>query len=151
METGSEWPIALRNGLARSRCLVPIFSPEYFRSRWCQAELNTMLAREKLLEMRSVTNPSGMNFPIRYFDGEHFPATVNRIQQFDLRRWSYAGSATAFRSTQAFLDFTQEVQRLCQELALMILSAPEFRDDWPVVLPNDVIGEQPHFRLPRIS
>jgi hypothetical protein len=151
LETGVEWPLALRHSLARSRCLLPILSPEYFRSRWCQAELKTMMERERVLGMRTAANPSGIIFPIRFFDGEHFPAGINNIQQFDLREWSYAGSTEAFRHTQAFLDFTQAVQHVCEQLAQMVLSAPKWRADWPTVWPVEVTDARPQLQLPRIS
>jgi TIR domain len=52
IETGSSWPIRLNEALHTSRCLLPIWSPQYFRSDWCKAELHTMLEREKMLGLR---------------------------------------------------------------------------------------------------
>src|SRR5688572_8465137 len=47
--TGDTWPVRLQHALQRSRVLVPVFSPTYFRRPWCVAELYSMRAREDLL------------------------------------------------------------------------------------------------------
>src|ERR1700730_495850 len=37
IEVGDRWPHALRQAVLTSRCLLPILSPAYFRSRYCLA------------------------------------------------------------------------------------------------------------------
>src|SRR5262249_8127901 len=49
IEVGSAWPLTLREGLLRSRCMVAICTPEYFRSPWCLAEWRSFRARERAL------------------------------------------------------------------------------------------------------
>ena len=45
IETGTAWPDVLREALLTSRLMVSIWSPRYFRSRWCLAEHRSMRAR----------------------------------------------------------------------------------------------------------
>jgi len=44
--TGVAWLERIADALDRCRKIVAIFTPEYFASRWCKAELNTALLRE---------------------------------------------------------------------------------------------------------
>src|SRR4051794_13044009 len=69
VETGTDWPLELRNALLRSCLLVPVWSPRYFRSAWCMAELRSMRAREQQLGMRTQSDSSGLIFPVRFNDG----------------------------------------------------------------------------------
>jgi len=42
IETGSAWPDELRHALKMSRCILAVWSPDYFRSEWCLAEWHTL-------------------------------------------------------------------------------------------------------------
>lgn len=145
IETGAAWPAKLRQALKNARCLVAVWSPEYFRSDWCLAEWQTMREREKLLGWRSEQNPQGLIYPVVFADGEHFPPEARAVQWRDLRAWNYG--APAFRDTVGFLDFDQQVQKLAGELAGMILTAPAWQD-WPVVTPN--AAPEVVVKLPRL-
>jgi hypothetical protein len=133
IETGVAWPEKLQQALKRSRCLLPIWSPEYFRSNWCLAEWRTMQERERLLGMRSLESPEGLIYPITFFDGEHFPQEARDCQQRDLCRWNTPHPV--FRGTVDYVEFDRQVQLLVQELAQMVLRAPAWQD-WPVIIPE---------------
>jgi hypothetical protein len=114
IEVGSTWPDALREGLLRSRCLLAIWTPQYFRSPWCLAEWQSFRAREELLATRS----SGLIYPIVYADGDYFPEEAKRTQSKDLR--SLNSPQPAFRKTERCVDLDAKVQEIAGELALMI-------------------------------
>lgn len=146
IETGSEWPARLRQALSASRCLLAIWSPEYFRSSWCLAEWQTFRARERLHDFRSENNPLGLVYPVCFADGEHFPSEAKRTQYRDLRKWNIPYSS--FRETADIVDLDREVQALTVELAAMIKRAPTWQADWPIVTPT--ANQEINVKLPRL-
>jgi hypothetical protein len=82
------WQQNLMRALTTSRLMVCVWSPDYFRSKWCQLELRAMLRREKQLGMPTVAVPQGLVYGIRYSDGKHFgPEAHDRIW-LDAERWN---------------------------------------------------------------
>jgi hypothetical protein len=72
IETGAEWDEALRYALLRSRCLVSVWSPQYFGRKWCLAEWRSMRERERVLRERN--NPKlKLVYPVKFNDGDSFP------------------------------------------------------------------------------
>lgn len=132
IETGSHWPSRLSEALKKSRCLLPVWSPEYFRSDWCLAEWKSMCRREALLA-KGRKKGCRIIYPVTFADGEHFPEEAKNTQARDLRSWNIPH--LVFRETQDYVTFDREVQRIARELAAMIQGAPAFRD-WPVVRPK---------------
>jgi hypothetical protein len=145
IETGAAWPAKLRQALKTSRCLLAVWSPEYFRSAWCQAEWQTMLERHRQLDLGTEQNPSGLIYPVTFFDGEHFPPEAKRLEPRDLQKWNIP--YPIFKETKDFVDFDREIQDLCKELAIMIQRAPAWQD-WPVITPAAV--ESVPVKLPRL-
>lgn len=134
IETGQEWPLVLREALKNSRCLVAVWSPEYFRSKWCVAELGSMMEREKLLGYRTEANPeSRLVYPVVFNDGIHFPDYTKGILGRDLRTWNYPDPI--FAKTKKIVGFHDEMKSLAEELANLILQVPPWREDWPIVTP----------------
>jgi hypothetical protein len=145
IETGSDWPAKLRQALKGSRCILPVWSPEYFRSDWCMAEWMTMLERQRLLGLGTEQQPDGLIYPVVFADGEHFPPEARRAQYKDLRKWNIPHPV--FRETTDYVEFDRQVQLLVNELAGMIRRAPEWRD-WPIITP--VVDERVDVKLPRL-
>lgn len=131
IEAGVEWPAKLRQALLMSRCLLAVWSPQYFRSKWCLAELQAMLQREQQLGLRSDQNPSGLIYAVLYNGAEYLPPDVRAIQYRDLSKWN--APYPVFQETTRFLEFDSQMQLLCQELSKMIQSAPPWQASWPVV------------------
>ncbi|NOT62380.1 MAG: toll/interleukin-1 receptor domain-containing protein [Acidobacteria bacterium] len=132
IETGSEWPAKLRSALKTSRCVVAVWSPEYFRSDWCLAEWQTMRERERLLDMRTENNPHGLIYPVRFFDGDHFPQEAKDTQQKDLSPWNIPHPV--FRDTPDYIEFDRQIQVVANDVARIIQRAPDWAD-WPVITP----------------
>lgn len=133
IETGSTWPLALQDGLRRTRLLVAVFSPSYFRSPWCLAEFESMLLREQQLGLRTPERPDGLIYSVCFHDGEHFPENARAIQSRDLRPWNQA--APAFPLTAAYVDFIGQMQKVAEELGTLLPRAPEWQAHWPIVTP----------------
>ncbi len=132
IETGAAWPLTLKNALKTSRCLMPVWSEDYFRSTWCMAEWKTFVARERLLEVQE-DQDERLIYPVRFFGGDYFPEEAKRTQQRDLSRWN--NSSLAFADTEGFVELETEIQSVVVELRDMIQKTPHWRD-WPVITPD---------------
>jgi TIR domain len=136
-EEGVDWPLNLRYALLRSKYLVAIWTPDYFRSAWCMAEWQSMLEREKRLGMRTEANPRGLVYPIKYSDGTHFHPIAKSTElkkdfssQLNYPYASWADSAT-------YLAFHDRVTEVAVDLAdwLDDRKVPEWHKDWPALTP----------------
>ena len=110
-----------------------------------------MMKRESLLGFRTPSNPGGLIYPVVFSDGEHFPSEAQQIQQKDLRNWNI--SSLVFRETRDYAEFEKQVQIVAQEISQMLETVPDWREDWPVVTPDnytDVTTPVP-IQLPRLQ
>ncbi len=125
IEIGSEWPTTLREALARSRSLLCFWTPEYFRSGWCVAELSSFEQRE--LGHQDLRHP--LIVPVCLGGRTHFPAHANRRQMMDLS--PYAQTLDSFWNTGRAAELELELQSLARSLGLSIANAPLYDTDWP--------------------
>ena len=142
IEAGEVWPEKIRHALQSAKCLMPIWTPEYFHSDWCVAEWRSFLAREKLIASRR-KDPCRLIVPIKFHDGIRFPPEAANVEQFDLR--DYAATTKAFWVTKRADELDQILlTKVAPTLARAIEKAPDFDSDWPVDFgnptapPNDV-------------
>ena len=155
IKTGESWSIDLKEALRRSRYLLPILSPDYFRSDWCRAELHTMLKREEILGFRQGHNASGLIYPVVFKGAQYIPSDYRRIMQYrDLSKWG--NPWPAFKKSSEFSLFSNEVEEICDDLWLYIQrGAPSWQDNWPIITPNDLTSILPSIPktpvLPRLS
>lgn len=148
IETGAEWPATLRHALKTSRCVLPVLSPQYFRSKWCLAELASIKKREEILRLRTEQHPGGLIYAVVFASPAFLPDEIRQhIQYKDLSTW--ATNQANFRESRQFELFEQEIKRMCQELWQMIQRAPTW-EEWPVVLPDEAPADVP-VSLPRLS
>jgi hypothetical protein len=130
---GASWPLSLQQALSRSRCLLAVFSPDYFWSSWCLAEFQTVRQREQRLGYRTPANPDGLVYAVKFNDGRSFPAEAASVQYHDFEHWNI--HVPVYRETREYPDFIREVQTFCQRLAPAILAAPAWDASWPVLTP----------------
>ncbi|MFF9602505.1 TIR domain-containing protein [Streptomyces sp. NPDC014684] len=147
IQVGSQWPDRLADALSKSRCLVPIWSPPYFRSEWCMAEWVSMRKREEL--MRSASNqPPILIYPIIFSDGDHFPEEAKNTQHFrNLSEYGYDGEQ--FRDTPDYLAFQKEMRGVAKTIAEGLQHSPEWQEGWPIERPAN-LQTRPPSRLPRL-
>jgi hypothetical protein len=145
IETGSAWPDALARALHRSCCMVAVFCPGYFRSRWCMAEWQTMRKREELLGYRCEANPAGLVYPVVFSDGKCFPEEAKAIQgRTDLR--PYAFPFPQFRDSKKYLKFYEVMTEVTGELAQWFdARIPPWDDSWPALRPPPEPPPPPRF------
>lgn len=125
---GATWPLQLRNALANSRCLVGVWSPNYFLSRWCKFECVVMLHRERRLGYRTAGKPGGLIIPVSVHDGERFPEYARSIQFLDWTRYARVGEG--FKRTEDYADFQGRVSRFAADVARAVKDAPPWDAQW---------------------
>jgi hypothetical protein len=130
LRTGSSWPAELRSALQRTRVLVPVCSPKYFRNEWCLAEWHSMAEREQLT---SRAGPRQLIYPVVFCDSRSFPPWAHERRLRDLQQWNHPFEH--FQTAPAYLDFNQQIKQIAVELEELIERAPDWRDDWPVLTP----------------
>lgn len=125
LSAGDVWPDRLKQALIVSKCLVPVFSPDYFRSDWCMSEFETFRERERILMRR------GLVVPILHNGLNHFPLEAQKIQMFDFSQ--LRSTMPGFMSTPRGVDFEDNVEKFAADVAMKISQVPSFVTGWPVV------------------
>jgi hypothetical protein len=133
VDTGDDWPMKLRQALLTSQLLVAVWSPSYFRSKWCMAEFHSMLERERMLGLPSAAQPWRLIMPVRYHDGKLFPGETRQIQMRDFR--AYNVPVASFQDTRDYPEFIRAMQEFAEEIAERLAGVPDWQPDWPVTLP----------------
>ncbi|MGX7825770.1 TIR domain-containing protein [Actinokineospora sp. 24-640] len=148
-ETGVSWPPNLERSLLRSRVMVAVLSPPYFRSSWCLAEWASMDARNQALGLGTSNNPKNLIHGVRYADGRHFPPEAACVMMRDFTAWNVPLHYDAFSRTPAYVDFYAAVQVLARDIAARIDDVPPWDSAWPPLRP-DPPAELPTGTLPRL-
>jgi len=134
MEKGSHWPTRLENALNRTKILIPIYSPQYFRSPWCLAEWTTMAEREVVLGLSSAERPQGLIYPILFSDSDNFPTFARLRSWRDLKKWN--NPDPVFQQTVEWVSFLREVEAIAEDLATLLPQVPDWQPDWPIYRPD---------------
>jgi hypothetical protein len=134
IDVGRRWPQRLRTALQRSRCLLAIWTPEYFRSGWCTAEWRSFLERERLLREQTGADAE-LILPVAVHDGRWYPAQAQEVQQFDLSR--FFATTPAFWVSARADELDQKIQNeLVPAMARAIERSPPFQPGWPLAEPS---------------
>jgi len=135
MPRGVHWPSDLRKAMLHSKIMVPLFSPPYFRSKWCLAEWESMRQREKLLGLGSLEHPQGLVYPILYSDSNNFPTEAKEISRWDFKKLSTP--EPSFQDSRDWHLFHHRVTEVAEDLAELLPQVPDWQPDWPVIDPPD--------------
>lgn len=135
---GSRWPDDIQNALQESKCLVTVWSPDYFRSAWCLSEWRSFVERENRL------GKVPLIAPIKYSDGECFPDEAKDVQWADFS--DFAFTVPGFWHSQRAVEFEAQLKGFAERVATLIRSAPPFQSDWPLVLHEDIQRPNGEFR-----
>ncbi|GAK52876.1 hypothetical protein U14_04133 [Candidatus Moduliflexus flocculans] len=155
ISAGEDYPARLKQALARSKCLIAIWSPLDFRSSWCQYECNVIRYREQQLQYRTLENPNGLIFPVVVHDGEYFPDYAKRTQFFDCREYARVGSG--FKKTKGYAKFQTEMIDWTTKVADGLHKAPEWIADMETdvwlnnPLNQSLVIDEPIFRAPTLE
>lgn len=127
IEAGDEWVEELSDAIKSSKCLVAIWSPDYFHSPWCLTEFHSFLKRQEDLKKKGIK--AGLIIPASYHDGQHFPSEAKAIQFLDFTE--YASTISAFWRSSDAVEFEKKIKEFAKSIANKIENAPNFDVDFP--------------------
>jgi len=131
LKPGQPWPEHLQVALQRSRLMIAIWSPPYFTSEWCMAELTTMRAREHALGL-APDDPNRLIYPIRFSDGAYFDQRAQACTCHDFNRYSSLHPNN--EGTLDFREMVEEVRDLCRSIGERLKDCPPWSPDWPLLV-----------------
>jgi len=134
MTAGSIWPDKLAHALRRSKILVSIYSPQYFRSEWCVAEWHSMADRERVLGLTSTDLTTGLIFPVLYSDSQNFPAYGRDRMWHDMK--GLDSPEPGFQGSPDWLEFHKRMRTIAGAVERLLQQAPPWQPDWPVRRPE---------------
>ena len=145
IDIGADWPTRLSDALHKSCCLVSIWTPSYFRSKWCLAEWQTIAERERIEVASNVGNRLSLTYPIVYSDGDSFPVEAKSVQgRLDMHDFAYPFEQ--FRRSEKYMAFFDRMHDVAESVAARINSVPAWNDNWPrlprAVEPSPVAATQ---------
>jgi hypothetical protein len=144
IDYGSDWPDTLAHALHRSCHMLAIWSPSYFRSKWCVAEWETIRERERQAGLRTGGIGTSLIYPVVYSDGESFPPDAKRTQsRVDLHDYAYPYEQ--FKKSEKYLAFFDKITLIADELKTRLDSVPDWNAEWPMLKPQSVAIPQPQF------
>ena len=126
IETGSKWPSKLQEGIKTSKCLICIWTPEYFRSKWCLSEWESFMEREKQKDGAELI------IPVRFHDGESFPIEAQNRQSLDVRDFNY--TVKSFWDGEKAEGLEDLIKKLSLDISRVIKSAPIFEPNFPIII-----------------
>jgi hypothetical protein len=143
LESGANWPDQLANGLANSKAMVALWSRQYFSSRWCTAELQHMIEREKACGIGSEGSGGRLVVPAVIHDGQDIPPPLKVIHYLELQELSNpriaSDSSTGEKLSEAIRGWAPSVKAAIER-------APEWNESWRSVAQGEfgrVYREQP--------
>jgi len=123
IEPGLPWRTALSRAICESRCMVGLWSPDYFFSEWCQIEWKSFEARRQKTNRATIV-------PISIHDGKSFPAEAQSLQMINLNDYLIVGEG--FRKSEKYVDFQDKLKNLAKRVAGTVKQAPPF-EQWTVI------------------
>jgi len=128
IRAGDDWPARLKEALVHSKSMVAVWSPSYFDSKSCVAELAVMMYRERKLGYRTTANPGGIVLPIVVHDGEYFPETARKMQWLDCNEFARIGRG--FAETPKYIEFQDKLRVWARGAASAIEQAPPWQEQF---------------------
>jgi hypothetical protein len=129
ISTGMRWHQKLASALKVSKCLICVWSPLYFQSKWCLSEWKTFVAREKIGNWDLVV-------PASFFDGDTFPSEAKERQFMNFS--DFTSTMPRFWDTDSAVQFEEKLLKpFAKDLARMIRAAPPYDETFPIVEESD--------------
>ncbi|MGD1929826.1 MAG: TIR domain-containing protein [Leptolyngbyaceae cyanobacterium] len=136
VKTGTRWDLSIVKSLFDSRILLPLWSGEYFSSKWCKFELAHMLARQELCGFAKNPNSQCLIVPanIRIRDRQKIPECVRVLKPKELNE--FANCRIADKSSRRE-ELYKAVDDWVPDIAEAINAAPEHNSKWENLLEDN--------------
>ncbi|NEJ03094.1 toll/interleukin-1 receptor domain-containing protein [Rhizobium ruizarguesonis] len=121
IEPGTLWREALIEGIGKSRCMVALYSPNYFHSKWCLSEL-------KAFEDRAAQTGRNIIIPVSIHSMDRLPARAHSRNMF--RMDDFVIDGPSFYESRSFPDFIRNIKLIAEKVAEAVCNAPAFVP-WP--------------------
>lgn len=128
IQVGDHWEDRLRSGVTSSRCMLGIWTPEYFQKPWCVCEWKSFVARDALVDSKH----RALVAPVKIYKG-WFPDEACKAQIFDLTELTGGVTTNAFWNSPRAVELDAALPPLAGGLAGIIMRAPPYRADWPFI------------------
>jgi TIR domain-containing protein len=123
ISTGLNWKEKVAEATKKSKCLIGIWSPLYFQSKWCLSEWKSFRERELRWRCNVVVAAS-------YHDGKHFPPDAQSKQVMDFS--NFTSTMAGFWSTTRAVDFEPMLKKFAADAAIIIRAAPAYDEAFPI-------------------
>jgi hypothetical protein len=134
LEEGQNWPGRLADILSRSKVIVPLWSPQYFTSNWCLAEMALFAAREQATGFGTPGNPQRLIIPAAIHDGDSFPQDARLIQFRAIQPLCNIRIAKGGFAEERLSD---EIRNWVPNICAAIRQAPEYDPNWRIIAHNN--------------
>jgi hypothetical protein len=124
-QPGDKWEQKLKDALAHTKILIPVWSINYFRSKYCRAELAVMLHRERELGYWNREQLGSLIVPIQLWDGKKYPAVARMYHQLLCSDYS-----SVRKDTEPWDRLMLMIRQWVPDLARRIDSAPDWDSLW---------------------
>lgn len=128
IQSGDIWNQKLKDALAYSRCLVGIWSSNYFQSEWCKSECIVMLNRWQRINHELKDKTKGLVVPVSVHDGDSFPSYAKKVQYKDWKLFARLGDG--FKKTERWIEFQDQISAWTEDVARAINNAPPWSEEW---------------------
>lgn len=129
IKTGSLWPLEIKKALARSKAMLAVWSPSYFRnSDWCVVEYAVMRYRQINIGLDSNNNPYSLIWPVMFRKLDPIPAFVADTQILDLSDFNSIMSEES--NLRKYSEFKEKFESKIKSLARIIAKAPPWNEEW---------------------
>ena len=130
IETGAHWPTHLSKALAHSRILIPVLSPDYFKSEWCRLEL-------ALMHHRAQQHSAELILPFTILDDECFPPEVQALQSENIYVFA---NPIMNDNTPTMFEFAEYLKKCCPRILSALEVVPKYCPDWEKLAHDQFIG-----------
>ncbi len=139
IDLGSRWQDEIMRQLLRSRVMLALITPRYFRRQSTAREFLTFLRRTQAVD-RSVL------FPVMLAGNyKEFPPQVQQLQLFDMSKFRMQHLPNML-SSGLYAEWVEEIGRIAELLVPMLERAPPFDPDWTVA-GDELLQREPVPRL----
>src|SRR4029077_12623620 len=119
---------SLAQKLSRSKLMVPIFSRDYFQSRWCRLELALMHHRESKSKLRTAKSPFGLIIPVVIDDGDQFPFAVKAMQRTEFHEFANPFIRIDSPKQEALAELLRT--KICPAIETALKRVPKHNSAW---------------------